>query len=107
MHGALTRTICLVTLAGVSAALAGCATQVPTTDKWAISQGFQPVELQGRSYFCRPQAQAGKPGQYCMTLAQLRATRFAGPAEVQGFENPVPPGAPSLFDVWLAPGLLD
>ena len=39
-----------------AASLIGCATPIPTTSQWGLSQGFQRVDRNGRDYFCRPEA---------------------------------------------------
>jgi len=97
----------LVMLAGASA-LTGCASQVPTTAEWATSKGFQRVELDGKSYFCREQpvaARSDRSSTTCLTLGQLMVARWNGPAAAEGFANPVP--APEASPYYLSNTVID
>jgi hypothetical protein len=107
MRNRIKQTAGLVILAG-AAALAGCATQVPSTSEWAISKGFQPTELQGKEYFCRQQpavtgSNAGKVT--CFTRDQLMAARWSGPAPAEGFAYPV--SAPPESGYYLSNTVVD
>jgi len=66
-------------------ALVGCASQVQTTREWALSNGYERLEIDGREYFCR--RFDGTPVT-CARLGQLMAVRWAGP--------PLPSGALSV-----------
>ncbi len=92
MHNRIKQITSLVILVGASA-LVGCASQVPTTDKWAISNGYQRVELKGKEYFCRQEpvvTGSNRSRVACLRLAQLWEARWAGPSPAEGFPNPVP-----------------
>ncbi|MBX5461515.1 MAG: hypothetical protein IRZ28_10560 [Steroidobacteraceae bacterium] len=78
------RMMSLVVLAGTSA-LVGCASQVQTTREWALANGYERREIQGREYFCR--RFDGTPIT-CARLGQLMAVRWAG--------APLPSGAMSV-----------
>ena len=89
MLSRIKQTAGLVILVGASA-LAGCATQVPTTSEWAISNGYQRAELQGKEYFCRQQPAVTGSN-------QSKATCFSQGNSWQpgGADPPSPRGSPT------------
>lgn len=86
-------------LVGASALL-GCVS-VQTTDEYAISHGYQPIQDKGKEYFCRLE-QPVVPGEPHMDLPQrllvrvpcftregIIQIRYAGTSPAPDFEQPV------------------
>jgi hypothetical protein len=79
MRSRLEQSSGLIILVG-ALSLFGCATPTPTTSQWAISKGFQPVDLKGDQYYCRAEPTSppsDKSNVNCLTVNQLVNDRTA------------------------------
>lgn len=62
-----------------------------STDKWAVANGLQRVQLDGKQYFCPRDVAPGPSKQSCVTLGTLTRARYGlqvGAIVIQGFEYP-------------------
>jgi hypothetical protein len=87
MRNRLKRITCLAILVGASSSM-GCV----TTNQWAISKGFQRVNLKGEEYFCRLEpanAPLSSSNVHCLPWAQLVNYRMGtdGAAPIVAFSR--------------------
>jgi hypothetical protein len=92
--------------AALIASLGGCPSkdrhlEKLSTEDWAVAKGLEPVEIEGKRYFCLAQPGVAQPirnSATCALLVDLRGARAATPPEFRGFDNPVSPtsGGPAI-----------